>query len=136
MEHKLTRNPLGNGFTHIDLSVKPIPHLEKRFACIFSATRCIQCFTKALSNRDVETIKPPTGYLSKTMTNFDTSRLSERSLPMRSPDEADFRGVPFGLVHAQMIVSHPGSYCSPCTSFQGEGTCMPTGNIRSGVTVC
>ena len=63
MENKLTRNPLVDWFTHIDHFVKGIYRFKKRFACILRATRCIQCFTQTLSNRDVEIIKFPSGYL-------------------------------------------------------------------------
>lgn len=67
-KNKPTRNPCGDGFTSIELLIKGIHHVEKRFACVLRATCCIQGFTKTLSNRDTEIIKLPIGYLSKAMT--------------------------------------------------------------------
>ena len=72
VEHKLTNNPLDEGSAHITLFIKGICHFKKRFAWIFRATRCIQSFTQTLFNRDIEIIQPPSGYLSESMSNFDT----------------------------------------------------------------
>ena len=76
MVHKLTRNPLRDGSAHIDLFVKGIYQLEKRFACILRATRCMQSFTQTLSNRDVEIIKVPSRYLAESVNDFDTLQYS------------------------------------------------------------
>ena len=54
------------------LFVKGIYELEKGFACILCATRFIQSFTQTLSNPDVEIIKFPSGYLSESVSDFDT----------------------------------------------------------------
>ena len=72
--NKLTRNPLGDGSTHIELFVERIHHIEKRLASLGRAARCKQGFTETLSNRDAEIIKRPTGYLSK-VACFDTLQL-------------------------------------------------------------
>ena len=72
VEHKLTRNPLDEGPAHITLFIKGIHHFEKRFTRIFRATRCIQGVTQMLWNRDVEIIKFPSGYLSQSVSDFDT----------------------------------------------------------------
>ena len=74
-KRKLTRNPLGDGSAHINLFVKGIYQREKRFACIHRATQCIQSFTQTLWNRDVEIIKFPSGYLSKSVSDFDTNTI-------------------------------------------------------------
>ena len=71
VEHKLTRNPLEERFAHISLFIKGIYHFEKRFARIFRATRCIQGVTQTLSNRDIEIIEFPSGYLSESVSDFD-----------------------------------------------------------------
>ena len=72
VEHKLTRNPLGEGHAHISLFVNGIYQLEKGFARILRATRRIQSFTQTLSNRNVEIIKFPSRYLSESVRAFYT----------------------------------------------------------------
>ena len=62
--HMLTRNPFRDSCSHVDLFLKGINQVEKRFPCILRHTLSIQGFTKTLSNRDVEVIKFPSGYLS------------------------------------------------------------------------
>jgi hypothetical protein len=62
------QKPTCDWFTHIDHFAKGIYHFKKRFACILCATRCIQSFTQTLTNRDVEVIKFPSGYLSEMLT--------------------------------------------------------------------
>ena len=71
-EHKLTRNPCDEGSAHITLFIKRIYDFEKKFVCIIRATRCIQGVAQALLNRDVEIIKFPFGYLSDSVSDFDT----------------------------------------------------------------
>jgi hypothetical protein len=73
--HKLTRNPLGYGSAHIDTFIEGVYHFEKRLARLPRATRRIKCFTKALTNRDVKTIKFPSRYLTKREDSFDTLQL-------------------------------------------------------------
>ena len=51
--------------------VKGIYQLEKGFARIIRAARCMQSFTQTLSNRDVEIIKFPSGYLSQSVSDLD-----------------------------------------------------------------
>ena len=72
VEHKLTRNPLEEGSAHISLFIKAVYQFEKRFACILRATRCIQGITQTLAKRDVEIIEFPSGYLSESVSDFDT----------------------------------------------------------------
>ena len=72
VEHKLTRNPLDEGSAYITLFIKCIYDFEKRIACIFRATRCIQGVAQTLLNRDVEIIKFPSGYLSDSVSGLDT----------------------------------------------------------------
>ena len=72
VEYKLTRNPLNEGSTHITLFIKGIYHFEKRFACIFRATHCVQTITQTLWNHDVEIIKFPSRYLSESVKNSGT----------------------------------------------------------------
>jgi hypothetical protein len=65
-KRKRTRNPLG------DRSVNGIYQLEKTFVCILLATRCTQCFTQTQFNRDVEIFEFPSGYLTESVSAFDT----------------------------------------------------------------
>ena len=69
---QLTRNPLEEGSAHISLFIKAIYQFEKRFARILLAIRCIQGVTQTLAKRDVEIIKFPSGYLSESVSDFDT----------------------------------------------------------------
>ena len=48
---------------------------------------------------------------------------------MRPRREIDSGREVAELVQARMILSHPRSRCSPCTSFQGEDTCIPVKNV-------
>ena len=63
------------------LFIKGIYHFQKRVACILRATRYIQSFTQTLSNRDAEIIKFPSGYLSESVSDFDT--LQTCNIPIR-----------------------------------------------------
>ena len=69
---KLTENPLDEGSAHITFFIKGVYDFEKRDACIFHATHCIQRVTQTLLNHDVEIIKFPSGYLSELGSDFDT----------------------------------------------------------------
>lgn len=59
VEQKLTRNPLSNGFVHVDFFVKSIYHFEKRFACFLCMTCCEESFAQALLIRDTKVLKFP-----------------------------------------------------------------------------
>ena len=54
-------------------------HLKETLDRTFSATRCIQGFTEALLNRDLEIIKFPSGYLSELVSDddFDTLHFTD-----------------------------------------------------------
>jgi hypothetical protein len=67
VKHELTRNPFDERPTHIDRFVKGIHHFQERFARILCATHSIESVTQMLLNRDIETIKFPSGYLSETL---------------------------------------------------------------------
>ena len=99
---------------------------------ILGTTYCKQGFTQTLSNRDVQMIKFPPEYLLETVSEIETSQL--RSLPARSREVLDSCcGVVFELVHAGTTVSHFRSHQTPSTSFQGENTNTPAGDISGDI---
>jgi hypothetical protein len=62
----------------LTMQVSPLQftrHLVETLDRILGATCCIQGFTQTLSNRDVEIIKFPSGYLSETVSDIDTLQL-------------------------------------------------------------
>ena len=99
IEHELTRHPFNNGYTHINILIKGVCHVEERFACILFMTCCIQGLTKALSDCDVKIIKFPSKHLSDMMvSNSNTDLL--RNLPMRPPKAVIPKNLVVAHVHA------------------------------------